>query len=155
MTALSALAFTAQSASAAPPKPKKPITGAYDVSLLMDPTIELAGQGVPVPFGDCEGVNPAAWDAHPFTAPGAGKLEVNLVGSSLPQADWDMYLLDASGAAIASSTGPTSTEQILLKFKKKEKVTIKVCNLIGDQAGHVSYKFTFTTTSSGSKPHPL
>lgn len=124
---------------------KKPIHGAYDVSLPPDPTLEVTGVGAPVPQVTpvCEAVNPLSYNNHPFTVPGAGKLEVNLQGSSLPQADWDLYLLDSSGAVIAASHGPTATEAALVKFKSKDTVTIRVCNLIGDLSGHVDYTFTW------------
>jgi hypothetical protein len=117
-------------ATAAP----KPVKGSYDVTLLPDPTLNVAD--------GCAGLNPAATDDHPFTVPGAGVLEVKLTTGDLQgQADWDMYLVK-DGEVLAASEGATAAEQIAQKFKAKTALSIQVCNLVGEPDGTVSFTFT-------------
>jgi hypothetical protein len=120
----------------------KPIDKTYTVSLLPDPTLEASGQ-----IGDgCASLNPASQDKHPFTVPAAGTLKV-VLDSADPtgtgNTDWDLYVLDSDGSILDSSHGGSSHEETLDKFKKKNPVTIWVCNLIGQPDGTVHYTFTY------------
>jgi hypothetical protein len=128
--------------AATKPKPK-PIKGSYALNLVPDPTGELAGQGL----GDgCVGVSPAGQDKHAFTVPARGVLTVVLDSADPTGAgvtDWDLYLLDADGVIISEGTSGISHEEVAAKFKKKEKVTFWVCNLIGQPSGSVRYTFTY------------
>lgn len=140
-----ALALPSSAATKAKPKPK-PIKGSYALTLLPDPTYEvLATAGMT----GCAGLNPASKDSHPFAVPAAGTLDVSLsspdpTGGGLPlSADWDLYLLDADGSILSESTGGTANEQVVVGFKKKQAVTIAVCNNTGEPSGTVSYTFTY------------
>lgn len=112
----------------------KPVTGSYDVTLLPDPTLNLAS--------GCEALNPAAVDDHPFVVPGPGVLDVKLAAEELGgEADWDMYLVSGD-EILFSSEGATTAEQITAKFKAKTSLSIQVCNLVGAPDGTVSFSFT-------------
>lgn len=114
----------------------KPVKGSYTVTLLPDPTLQVAEA--------CYGLNPAARDEHPFTVPSAGTFDVKLVSEDvggLGRADWDLYLV-AGDEVLAASEGPTAQEQIVKKFKAKTPLSIHVCNLDGDLEGTVSFVFT-------------
>lgn len=124
-------------AEAAKKRPK-PITGSYTVTLPPDPSGNVDGVG-------CAGQLPAGEDRHAFTIPAKGTLKLHLsgvdpVGSGL---DWDLGLLDAGGNAIALSTGGTSEEEILQKFKRKEAVLFQACNLTGLPEATITYTFTY------------
>lgn len=123
---------------AAPRKPK-PIKGGYDVTLPPDPTANVGTDG-------CAGVVPVSQDQHPFTVPAKGMLRVKLVSDDpTGQAfDWDLAVLDAGGATIGLSAGATATEEVLLRFKRKEQVLFQACNLAGLPQAHVSYTFTYS-----------
>ena len=58
-------------------------------------------------------------------------------------ADWDLYLIDTDGSVYDGSHGPTSHEAVTDKFKKAQKITIEVCNLIGQPNATVSWVFTY------------
>jgi hypothetical protein len=127
---------------AAPKKKPKPIKGSYALTLLPDPS----GQSAAVLGGGCTGVIPMGQDKHEFTVPARGTLQV-VVDSPDPTGagvtDWDLYLLGADGSVLSQGTSQFSHEEAAAKFKKKEKVTFWVCNLIGQPSGTVSYTFTY------------
>jgi hypothetical protein len=113
----------------------KVIKGGYAVTLLPDPSLEVAEA--------CTGVNPAATDNHALTLPGAGTLSVVLDASDPAGAgDWDLYILDADGSVNSGSDGGAAHEEATAKYKKGQQVTIQVCNLAGAPNGTVSYVFT-------------
>jgi hypothetical protein len=118
----------------------KTIKGSYKVTLTPDPTLEVTGQ-----VGDgCQALIPSAVDNHEFTVPGAGTLHVVLdspdpTGSG--NADWDLWILDSDGSVLDGSHGASSHEETTDKFKKGQKITISVCNLIGGSDGTVTYEF--------------
>jgi hypothetical protein len=124
---------------AAPKKKPKPITGSYTVNLPPDPTGNVDGQG-------CAGQVPISQDQHPFTIPAKGLLKLRLVSEdpSGQALDWDLALLDEGGSPMVMSTSPTATEEILMKFKRKEKVIFQACNLAGLPEATVSYTFTYS-----------
>jgi hypothetical protein len=129
--------------AATKPKPK-PVKGSYNLTLVPDPSPNVLNTvGKP----GC-GVIPQSQDKHPFKVPGVGSLHVvldspNPSGNGTASTDWDLYLLDADGAIIDSSHGGTSHEETTDKFKKKQGVTIWVCNLAGEPNGTVTYTFTY------------
>lgn len=143
---IAAAAISAAPAHAAKPKPK-PITGSYDLTLYPDATVDVVGQ-VPGSSPVC-GTLPQSMDKHPFTVPAAGKLVVDLVSpdptpaASPLHADWDLYLLDSSGAVVDSSHSEFATEHTEDKFKKKTPLTLLVCNVTGETTGTVKYSFTY------------
>jgi hypothetical protein len=118
--------------------PKK-FAGSYSVTLLPDPTpnaFHAAG------MGNCFNLNPAAVDRHDLSVPSKGKLTVILdsqdpTGTS--NTDWDLYVYDKSGESLGEGTGGTSHEEVVIKFKKPETITVSVCNLAGQPNGTVSY----------------
>lgn len=132
-------------AHAAVKKPK-PITGSYPLTLLPDPTPEATNE---VPGHEGCGVLPQSQDKHAFAVPAAGTLQVTLTspdptgGKQLAGLDWDLYILDSTGAILDSSAGATANEATVTKLKKKQGLTFWVCNLIGEPSGKVSYAFTY------------
>jgi hypothetical protein len=126
-------------ATKAKPKPKpKPIVGSYTAQAVPDPTNNNVR-------GTCEGVLNTAGNVsrvdHPFTVPAAGTLHVQTANTL----DWAIVVLDKDGFSEGSSDGtsPDSKEALDLPFKKKEPVTIRVCNFAGEPSVVVSYRFTF------------
>lgn len=130
-------------AYAAKAKPK-PVHVTYAVTLLPDPSPNATNT---VGKEGC-GVVPQAQDKHTVKIPAAGKLQVvldspNPTGNSTASTDWDLYLLDSDGLIIDSSHGGTAHEETVDKFKKKDAVTVWVCNLAGEPSGTVTYTFTY------------
>ena len=145
---LAAAALSAAPAHAATKKKAKPkpIHGSYHVTTTPNPTLEATDE---LPGAEsCNDVVPAGVDDHPFTIPAAGTLQVVLQGADpsgrgAPVPDWDLYLIDSDGSVLDSSNGAGAHEETTDKFKKKQKVTIKVCNLVGTPDATVSYTFTY------------
>lgn len=124
-------------------KPKmKTMKGSYQVTLVPDPTIEVEGQ-----LGkDCANVDPKSIDVHALNLPGTGTLNVVLDSpdpTGKGKTDWDLVLLDKSGAEYDSSHGETSHEELSDPGLKKGKVSIVVCNLIGEPNATVTYSYTY------------
>jgi len=148
---VAAAAMTVAPAHAATKKKPKPITGHYAVTLNPDPTADAfssSGQTDPVD-GNCGAIG-ASQDAHPFTIPAKGTLHVvldapNPLPASTPLGpDWDLHILDTDGTELDASTSTTSHEETSDKFKKKQAVTILVCNVTGGPTANVTYTFTYT-----------
>jgi hypothetical protein len=121
--------------------PKK-FAGSYAVTLLPDPTPNAFHTALSM--GNCFNVNPRAVDHHALKVPGKGKLTLVLdsadpTGKGLT--DWDMYVTDKAGESLGEGTGGTSHEEVVIKFKKAETVTVTVCNLAGQPDGTVTYSF--------------
>ena len=113
----------------------KVVKGSYAVTLLPDPTLQVAEA--------CTGVNPSATDNHVLQVPGAGTLSVVLDAPDPAGAgDWDLYVLDADGSVNSGSDSDKAHEETTAKYKKAQQVTIQVCNLAGAPNGTVSYVFT-------------
>ena len=142
---IAAVSIGAVPAHAAVKKPK-PITGSYNLTLYPDPTPEVTNE---VPGHEGCGVLPTGQDKHPFTVPAAGVLQVSLTspdptgGKQLAGLDWDLYILDSTGAIINSSHGATANEATVTKMSRKQGVSFWVCNLVGEPNGKVSYTFTY------------
>lgn len=147
LAVLAATALTVAPAHAATkkkPKPK-PLHGSYTLSLYPDPSQDVTGQATD-PEG-CAKLIPGSFDDRAFKVPAAGTLKVVLEGPSTPSSplgpDWDLWLRDADGSVLDGSHGETSHEELTEKFKKGQPLTFEVCNLTGDQAGKVSWTFTY------------
>jgi hypothetical protein len=143
---LAVAALSAVPAHAATRKAKpKPIRGSYHVTTNPNPTIEATGF---VKDG-CDQTVPGGADNHVFTIPAAGTLHVVLDGNDPTGAaapvgpDWDLFILDSDGSLLDSSGGSNAHEETTDKFKKKQKVTIQACNLLGLPDATVSYTFTY------------
>jgi hypothetical protein len=136
---LTVAGLAAVPASAATRKPPKPIKGSYTVTLPPDPSGNVDGQG-------CAGQIPVSQDQHAFTIPAKGRLTLHLSSEDpTGQAfDWDLALLDEGGSVLNTSTGATAEEEILMKFKKKERVLFQACNLAGLPQATVTYTFTYS-----------
>jgi hypothetical protein len=144
ITALAVAVVGIAPSHAAAPKKKKPnITGHYDVKLTPDPTQDVMTN---VKDG-CNGLTGKGTDNHPFTVPAAGKLTVSLVSpdpTNKGVTDWALWLMDKDGVAIAHSDSAGSNEQTPdVVFKKKQSFVIQVCNIAGQQDGHVSFVFKY------------
>jgi hypothetical protein len=121
--------------AAAPAHAGGVVKGTYTVTLMPDPTLQVAAA--------CDPVVPTSTDNHPLTVPGAGTLSVVLDAPDPAGAgDWDLYILDADGSVNASSDGDSAHEEATAKYKKGQQVTLSVCNLAGAPNGTVSYVFT-------------
>ena len=139
-----ACAGVAASPSLAAPKKKPPIKGSYKLQLPPDPTANVfstAGRT------DQCGANTEAQDVRDFTIPAAGTLSLAIDSADYSPGtpyvfDWDIFLNDAEGELAAGNTGEAHDE-IVLKFKKKQVVSIKACNLNGLPDATVSYTFTY------------
>jgi hypothetical protein len=113
----------------------KVIKGTYTVTLMPDPTLQVAAA--------CDPVLPTSTDNHALTVPSAGTLSVVLDAPDPAGAgDWDLYILDPDGTVNSSSDGANAHEEATAKYKKGQQVTISVCNLAGAPDGTVSYVFT-------------
>ena len=130
-TALAAAGALALPSAAAPPKP---ITKTYTATAVP------SGIGM---VNYCDGL-PTTHDKHfePFNAPAKGSLKVSMTASA---GDWDIFLLDASGATIAeSATIGLDPETYAFKVKKAQKLSLMTCNAVGGPTAEVTYTFTFT-----------
>lgn len=152
-TALLACAVVAVGGSSVPAfaakaKPK-PITGTYTISgLTPDPTYEV-GSIAGVTDAGCDHLLPAGGkDAHPFTVPAAGTLQVTLEGEDPSKGaapvspDWDLYVTSATGVE-GESTGGTAHEEVIVSFKGKTEVSFDSCNNTGLPNATVTYTFTY------------
>ena len=128
-----ALGVAAAPSFAAPKKPA-PITKSFSAAANPDPT--------PNATGACTQDVPGGEFVEPFTVPAAGTLKVELTGF---QGDWDLCVLDASGAVIGSSTGfvEATTEVVQIKLKKKTPVQIVAQNSLGGPTAAGKYTFTY------------
>jgi hypothetical protein len=129
-------------------KKKSPLKGSYHLMTEPNPTLEVTDE---LPGADsCNAVVPAGVDNHPFTIPAKGVLKVTLQGSDPTKGaapagpDWDLYILDADGSVLDGSNGAGAHEETVDRFKKKQKVTFQVCNLMGIPDATVSYTFTYS-----------
>jgi hypothetical protein len=147
--ALVALSLSSAQAATRKPAPKR---GGYTVTLYPDPTIEATGQ-VPGMEG-CSGVSPQGTDRRTLAIPAKGTLKIVLDSPDPTGApavgplgsvgtDWDLYLRDTDDSIYASSHGGTSHEEITTKFRRAQKITVEVCNLIGQPDGTVKWVFTY------------
>ncbi len=144
LAVLAAVAVSA-SPSFAAPKKKPPIKGAYSVMLMPDPSANVLTAAEQPGF--C-GVNPQAQHRHSFTVPAKGSLAVTLDAQDprpgTPYVfDWDVFLLNAAGEALAEGNSSEAHEEIGATFKKGQKVTILSCNLNGVPNAKVSFVFTY------------
>lgn len=130
--------------AAAPKKKPAPINKTYSLNLPPDPTGETTG--LPTVKDGCSGVNPASQDKRVWTVPGKGTLHV-VLDSPDPTGhgvtDWDLWVLDSDGSTLDKSVGSTSHEETTDTFKKGQKVTFWVCNLLGQPSATVHYVFTY------------
>ena len=127
---------------------KKPLKGSYHLTTQPNPTLEVTDE---LPGADrCNAVVPAGVDNHPFLVPGKGSLKVTLQGSDPTKGaapagpDWDLYIIDADGSLLDGSNGAGAHEETVDRFKKKQKITIQVCNLLGVPDATVNYVFTYS-----------
>ena len=141
VAAVSATGAAAKTTKKAPPK-LKTMKGAYSVTLVPDPTMEVQG----FISDPCKNVDPKSVDIRTITLPGTGTLHVVLDSpdpTGKGKTDWDLVILDASGALYDKSDGGTSHEETYDPNMKKGKISIKVCNLVGEPTGNVSYTYTY------------
>jgi hypothetical protein len=80
-----------------------------------------------------------------FKTPGKGLLDVSIDGF---EGDWDLYVLDASGATIGVSEAsqlqeaPT-VERIMVPLAAKKTYSIVACNFAGSPLADGTYTYTY------------
>ena len=136
---------TSTFASAATKHKPKVVKGSYSVTAVPDPTVEATDAAT----DGCMNIDPESADLHAFKVPAAGSLHV-VLDSPTPVkgplgvgADWDLYILDANGKVIDKSNGVSSHEETFDAFTKKQGITIKSCNLLGEPNATVNWTFTY------------
>ena len=139
---LAVVALGAASMSPAIGAPKKTITKTYTATApVPDPTNEAGGA-----YSVCPQTVPNSFQADEFKIPAAGTLKVEVSGYN---GDWDALLMDSdkSEAAASGSGGypPVAggPEEIEMRFKKAQTVTIVACNWAGGPTADVKVTFTY------------
>jgi hypothetical protein len=145
VTCAALAAVAAASVAPAHAATKKKVTrGTYTVTANPNPTIEVTEEV----SDSCDQTVPGGADNHVLTVPGKGTLKVVLQGEDPTKGaapvgpDWDLFILDSDGSQYDSSTGGGALESTTDKFKKKQKITIQACNLLGTPNATVSWTFT-------------
>ena len=124
---------------------KKVIKGTYKVSVSPNPTVEVTG------FANegCDQTVPGGADNHSFTVPAKGTLKVVLQGEDPTKGaapvgpDWDLFILDPDSSIRTEGGSAGAHEEITDSYKKKQKITIQSCNLLGTPNATVSWTFTY------------
>jgi hypothetical protein len=137
------VAFSALPASAA-----KPLEGSFSAQLLPFPKLAAWGDpaGLTAP-GCLAGEEDVHWAAEEFTAPKNGVLTVSTQGFT---GDFDLYILDDTGLAIGRSENnqildqAPAEEETFAPVKKKQVVTMAVCNWLGAPDVTVDWSFQVT-----------
>ncbi|HEX8001307.1 MAG TPA: hypothetical protein VF519_01280 [Mycobacteriales bacterium] len=139
LVAAGAVAVSAAPAGAAP----KTMKGSYPVTA---PVPFPMTTDVPTMYGCIDGQESVSKVSKDVTLPDAGLLKVELAYTG----DWDLYVLDKTGAILAaaetSETGNTSAAKEKLSWKKGKKgqvVTLVACNWMGTADATVSYTYTY------------
>lgn len=138
--AAGAVAVSAVPASAAP----KTIKQSYAVEAPVPfPVME---DQPPTFYGCIDGEEGLSKVTKEITLPAPGLLKVDVTYTG----DWDLYVMDKSGAILAASetveTGnvnPSSEKLSWKKGKKGQKVDIVVCNWAGLKDATVTYSYTY------------
>ncbi len=104
-------------------------------------TAPVPGPAAQVDPSTC-GIENASFVSHPFTTPGKGVLDVSMdqfVG------DWDLYVKDADGNTIGSSSGfvEATVERVVIPLGAKEDIAIESCNFAGGPTAHLLLKYTY------------
>lgn len=140
---LAVVALGAASMSPAIGAPKKqPITKSYTATApTPDPSNEAGSD-----YSVCPQTVPGSFQADAFKIPAAGTLSIQVSGYN---GDWDALLMDSDKSEIAGSGsggyapvagGP---ENIEVRFKKAQTVTIVACNWAGGPTANVKATFTY------------
>lgn len=85
----------------------------------------------------------------PLHVPGPGKLTADLTFSG----DWDLYVFDKKGVALASSEndqiqdGAPMEEAVKVSFKKMADISVVACNWAGAPQGELTYKLVYTVST--------
>lgn len=144
--ALLALTATIAAGSLAPASAatkKKPLKKSYDLELAPYPdATEATGcEGA----GRTEDVN---MDNETIKVTGPGVLTVKVTEFV---SDWDMVVMNASGATVAAGAGTSTpnasadpqTETLKYKSKKAQTLTLRVCNFLGGPTAKVTYTYVY------------
>ncbi|HEX2239954.1 MAG TPA: hypothetical protein VHJ82_02250 [Actinomycetota bacterium] len=94
---------------------------------------------------DCNvmGVEDLQYQTAAFSTPGKGVLDVVLENF---QVDWDLFVMDADGNVIGSSTSDNSaaaTERVVLPIPGKQDLTILACNWSGGPTATATLTYTY------------
>jgi hypothetical protein len=122
----------------------KHVTGSIEATLLPFPNYSSHTQTAKP--GCTAGEQDVHWAAQEFTAPGKGTLRFYAEGFS---GDWDLYVFDGDlkvaesvGAQVDPAMAPAE-EEISISLKKKQTVTLVVCNWLGDPNVVAAYEGHF------------
>ncbi|HEX2239955.1 MAG TPA: hypothetical protein VHJ82_02255 [Actinomycetota bacterium] len=104
-------------------------------------TAPVPGPAAQVDPSTC-GVENASYVVHPFSTPGKGILDVTM---DQFQGDWDLYVKDADGNVIGSSTGfvEATVERVVIPLGAKEDIQVHSCNFVGGPTAHLLLKYTY------------
>jgi hypothetical protein len=129
--------------AAAPADAAKTIKKSYTLSLPVPYPVDTT---VPTGYGCNQGPEGLTKNTTPVTFPANGSVVITVEYSG----DWDLYLLDASGAMVGlaetaetGNTGPSSEKINYKKIKKGAKYSILACNWLGLKDATVTYTFTY------------
>lgn len=123
----------------------KHVTGSIEATLLPFPKRAVLNDVVGANPGCSAGEQDVHWASHEFTAPGKGTLRFYAEGFT---GDWDLYVFDGETVIDRSESGQVTgdappEEEILLPLKRKQTVTLVVCNWLGDPNVSASYEGHF------------
>jgi hypothetical protein len=142
--------FSASAALAGKKKAKKKVTKTIsetiDVTAVPFPNYSsYTGTATPGCTAGQEGVHKLT---RAFETPGAGTLTLAMSGFT---GDWDLYVINSDGVAIARSdneqVGPTmapAEEKIVMPLAKGETYDLVVCNWAGAPQASASLEYVYT-----------
>lgn len=124
-------------------KPKH-VTGAIEATLAPFPN--YSSHTATERPGCYAGEQDVHWAAQEFTAPGKGELRFYAEGFT---GDWDLYVYEGDlkvAESIGAQADPAmapAEEEIVISLKKKQTVTLIVCNWFGDPNVVANYEGHF------------
>ncbi len=103
-------------------------------------------QGLPFPVevSSCQnGVEGVHLVNHELKTPGKGVLDVTMTDFV---ADWDLWVFDASGNALGSSTGfvDVPMERVVVPIKGMDHVIVAACNFLGGPTAELTSVYTYS-----------
>lgn len=141
--------FAASPAVAAKGKKKKvtkTISETIDVTALPFPNYSSrTGTALPGCTAGEEGVHK---HTHPFETPGAGTMTLSMSGFT---GDWDLYVLNSDGIAVARSDNEQvgeamapPEEEVVMPMGKGETYSLVICNWAGAPQASASLKYVYS-----------
>jgi hypothetical protein len=124
----------------------KHVSGSIEATLLPFPKLAAWGDPAGLTSPGCTaGQEDVHWAAEEFTSPGKGKLRFYAEGFT---GDWDLYIFDGDQVLYRSEASQVPDqaapeEEISMRLKKGQVVTLVVCNWLGDPNVVASYEGHF------------